>query len=123
MRFAVGARKLQAQDWAATIALLSQAKDWARADAAPRISYYLGVAQLQLAMAADNEAQMASAREQAPARCDAARRETDLLNLAEANVTAGGRTDPDRAMQILQAIPQYRQRATAFSRNARCPAQ
>lgn len=124
--FAVGARKLQAQDWANSDTLLQQAKDWARPDAAPRIAYYLGIAQLQLAIAADNEAQGASGRDAASVatRCDAARREADLITQAEANVTAGGRTDPDRAMQILQqAIPAYRQRATAFSRNARCPAQ
>jgi lipopolysaccharide biosynthesis regulator YciM len=122
--FAVGVTKLRAQDWPATASLLGQAKDWARADAAPRIQYYLGLSQLQLAVAADNEAQAAGAREQVPARCDAARREADLLNQAEANITAGGRTDPDRAQQFLtQAIPAYRQRATAFSRNARCPAQ
>jgi hypothetical protein len=124
--FAVGARKLQAQEWANSDSLLQQAKDWARPDAAPRIAYYLGIAQLQLAIAADNEAQGANGRDPASVatRCDAARRESALIDQAEANVTAGGRTDPDRAMQILQqAIPAYRQRATAFSRNARCPAQ
>jgi lipopolysaccharide biosynthesis regulator YciM len=122
--FAVGARKLQAQDWANSDSLLQRAKEWARPDAAPRIAYYLGIAQLQLAIAADNEAQAASGRDQVAQRCDAARREADLITQAEANVTSGGRTDPDRAMQILQqAIPAYRQRATAFSRNAHCPAQ
>ncbi len=123
--FAVGARRLQAQQWAASDTLLSQAKEWARGDAAPRIAYYLGVAQLQEAIAADNEAQAASGRDAASVatRCDAARREAGFIDQSEANVTAGGRTDPDRAMQILQqAIPAYRQRATAFARNARCPA-
>lgn len=124
--FAVGARKLQAQDWANSDTLLQQAKDWARPDAAPRIAYYLGIAQLQLAIAADNEAQGSNGRDPASVatRCEAARREAAFVDQSEANVTAGGRTDPDRAMQILQqAIPAYRQRATAFLRNARCPAQ
>jgi hypothetical protein len=77
-----------------------------------------------MAVAADNEAQVASTPAQASVRCDAVRREADLLAQAEANVTAGGRTDPETANQILtQAIPSYRQRAQTFSRQARCPAQ
>ncbi len=122
--FAVGARHLQAQDWTGAATLLGAAKDWARGDAAPRIAYYLGVSQFRLAVEADSVANAASARDQAPVRCDAARRESALIDQVEANVTAGGRTDPDRAMQILQqAVPAYRQRAAAFIRNARCPAQ
>ncbi len=40
------------------------------------------------------------------------------------NLLIGGYHNPDRAMQILQqAVPAYRQRAAAFIRNARCPAQ
>ncbi len=121
--FAAGIAKLRAQNWPAVDTLLSQAKAWARPDAAPRIAYYLGLAQLQEAVAADNEAQAASGRDQSAARCDAARREAAFIDQAEANITAGGRTDPDRAQTYLtQAIPAYRQRAAAFSRNARCPA-
>jgi len=115
--FAVGARRLQAQDYPAAADLLGRAKGWAAQNTRFRISYYLGVSQLQMAIAADNEAQAASTRPQAQARCDAARRETDLLTQVEANVTEGGRADPDRAQQILtQAVPAYRQRATAFQR-------
>jgi len=122
--FAAGIAKLRAQNWPAVDTLLGQAKAWARPDALPRISYYLGLAQLQLAVAADNEAQAANGRDQTAARCDAARREAAYIDQAEANITAGGRTDPDRAQQFLtQAVPAYRQRAAAFARNAHCPAQ
>lgn len=126
--FAIGARKLQAAansqtpavEYTAASEILGRAKEWATGAAAARISYYLGIAQLQLAIAADNEAQAASTPAQAQARCEAARREAELITQAEANVTAGGRTDPDRAMQILQqAVPAYRQRATAFQRACR----
>ena len=126
--FTVGARKYQAAansqtpavEYTAAAEILGRAKEWATGNAAGRIAYYLGIAQLQLAIAADNEAQAASTPAQAQARCEAARREAELITQAEANVTAGGRTDPDRAMQILQqAVPAYRQRATAFQRACR----
>lgn len=120
--FSVGARKLQPpqQDFAAGADILGRAKEWASQQNAPRIAYYLGEAQLQLAIAADNEAQAASTPAQAQARCDAARREADLVNQVEANITAGGRTNPDRAQSILtQAVPAFRQRATAFQRACR----
>jgi tetratricopeptide (TPR) repeat protein len=126
--FRAGAVRLQAQDYPGAAELLQRAKDWATGPAAariaPQIAYYLGLGQLQMAVAADNEAQGASDRSQVQARCDAVRRGADLLAQAEANVTAGGRTNPDQAQQILtQAIPAYRQRAQVFSRQARCPAQ
>jgi tetratricopeptide (TPR) repeat protein len=126
--FRAGAVRLQAQDYPGAAELLQRAKDWATGPAAariaPQIAYYLGLGQLQMAVAADNEAQGASDRSQVQARCDAVRRGADLLSQAEANVTAGGRTNPDQAQQILtQAIPAYRQRAQVFSRQARCPAQ
>lgn len=125
--FAVGARKLQAQDYAAAADLLGRAKDWATS--APvrtreQISFYLGVAQYQLAVAADSVATAANTRDQAQARCEAARREAGLINQAEENVTAGGRTNPDTAQQLLtQAIPAYRGRAQGYLRQARCPSQ
>lgn len=126
--YRAGAERLREQDLPGAVELLGRAKDWATGPAAariaPGIAYYLGRAQLQMAVAADNEAQAAADRSQTGARCDAVRREADLLAQAEANVTAGGRTDPETANQILtQAIPAYRQRAQAFSRQARCPAQ
>jgi len=124
--FNIGARKLQPPqpDYAAGADILGRAKEWASRQNAPRIAYYLGEAQLQLAIAADNEAQAASTPAQAQARCDAARREADLVNQVEANITAGGRTSPERAQSILtQAVPAFRQRATAFQRQARCPSQ
>jgi tetratricopeptide (TPR) repeat protein len=125
--FRSGAMKLRAQDYPGAVELLGHAKDWATGPAAqmvPQISYYQGLGQLQMAVAADNEAQAASDRSQASVRCDAVRRVADLLAQAEANITAGGRTNPDQANQILtQAIPAYRQRAQVFSRQARCPSQ
>jgi|GEM_PF-3943343 len=126
--FRAGAVKLQASDFAGAVELLQIAKDWATgpvaARMAPQITYYLGLGQYQLAVAADNEATAASARDQASVRCAAARREAALIDQVEANVTAGGRTAPDTAQQILtQAVPAYRQRAAAFIRTAHCPAQ
>ena len=126
--FRAGAMKLQAQDYPGAVELLQRAKDWATGPAAarlaPQIAYYLGLGQLQMAVAADNEAQAASTPAQAPARCDAVRRVADLLGQAEANITTGGRTNPEQAQQILvQAIPAYRSRAQVFQRQARCPAQ
>jgi tetratricopeptide (TPR) repeat protein len=126
--FRAGAVKLQAQDYPGAVELLQRAKEWATGPAvarlAPQIAYYLGLGQLQMAVAADNEAQTASTPAQAPARCDAVRRVAALLAQAEENITAGGRTNPEQANQILtQAIPAYRQRAQVFNRQARCPAQ
>ena len=125
--FRSGAMKLQAQDYPGAVELLGRAKEWATGPAArlvPQISYYQGLGQLQMAVAADNEAQAASDRSQTAARCDAVRRVADLLAQAEANITAGGRTNPEQANQILtQAVPAYRQRAQVFSRQARCQAQ
>lgn len=126
--FRAGAMRLQAQDYPGAVELLQRAKDWATGPAAarlaPQIAYYLGLGQLQMAVAADNEAQTASTPAQAPVRCDAVRRAAELLGQAEANVTIGGRTNPEQAQQILvQAIPAYRSRAQVFQRQARCPAQ
>jgi len=125
--FAVGARRLQGQDYPAAADLLQRAKDWAMlapARTREQIAFYLGIAQYQLAVAADSLATAANARDQAQARCEAARRELDLVNQAEANVTAGGRTNPDTAQQLLtQAIPAYRGRAQGYLRQARCPTQ
>jgi tetratricopeptide (TPR) repeat protein len=126
--FRAGAVKLQAQDYPGAVALLQRAKDWATGPAAARIAtpitYYLGVGQFYMAVAADGEAAAASTPAQVSARCDAVRREVDLLAQAETNVTAGGRTNPEQANQILtQGISGYRQRAQVFSRQARCPAQ
>jgi tetratricopeptide (TPR) repeat protein len=126
--FRAGAVKLQAQDYPGAVELLQRGKDWATgpsaARIAPQIAYYLGLGQLQMAVAADNEAQAASTPAQAAARCDAVRRGVTLLASAEENVTAGGRTNPEQANQILtQAIPAYRSRAQVFNRQARCPAQ
>jgi tetratricopeptide (TPR) repeat protein len=124
--FGIGAR-LRAEHPAEAADLLQRAKDWATT-APPRtreqIAFFLGIAQYQLAVAADSAAQAASGRDQTSARCDAARREAGLIDQVEANVTAGGRTAPETAQQILtQAVPAYRQRAVAFIRTARCPAQ
>jgi len=107
--------------------LYRSAKDWGTAASArtrEQIAFYLGVAQYQLAVAADGLATAASTRDQAQARCEAARREADLIDQSEANVTAGGRTNPDTAQQLLtQAIPAYRGRAQGYLRQARCPSQ
>jgi hypothetical protein len=125
--YGIGARRLNARDVTGAAEILGRAKDWATsAPARTRegIAFFLGAAQYQLAVAADSVATAASARDQAQARCEAAQRELDLVNQAEANVTAGGRTSPDTAQQLLtQAIPAYRGRAQAFLRQARCPSQ
>jgi len=120
----VGRLRLQPPDLAGAADLLGRAKDWWPGAVAPALSYYLGLSQLQLAAAADNEAVAASGRDQTQAKCDAARREGSLLDQAEANVTAGGRTNPDQANNFLtQVIPAYRGRVAAFLRQARCPTQ
>jgi tetratricopeptide (TPR) repeat protein len=126
--YRAGAMKLQAQDYPGAVELLGQAKDWgtgpSAARIAPGIAYYLGLGQYLLAGVADNEAQSASTPAQASVRCDAVRRVAALLAQSEVNVTAGGRTNPEQANQILTAgIPAYRLRAQTFSRQARCPAQ
>lgn len=132
--YAVGMRRLSGaaqaanpvQEFTAAAELLGRAKDWAVATGptAPRIAYYLGLAQLQLAIAADREAEAATGAAQAQAKCEAARRESGLIDQVEANVTAGGRANPEQANMILtQAVPAYRGRAQTFLRQARCPAQ
>jgi len=126
--FRAGAVKLQGQDYPGASEVLQRAKYWATGPAgarlAPQIAYYLGLAQYQMAVAADGEAQAASAPAQKDARCDAVRRDLALLAQANDNVTAGGRTNPETAQQLLtQAIPAYRSRALVFQRQARCPAQ
>ena len=126
--FRAGALKLQAQDLPGAVELLQLAKDWATGSSAariaPAIAYYLGLGQYQLVLAADSAAAAASTPAQAPARCEAAHRVSSLIDQVEANVTAGGRTNPDQAQQILtQAVPAYRQRAATFLRQAHCPAQ
>jgi tetratricopeptide (TPR) repeat protein len=126
--YRAGAEKLRAQDYPGAADLLQRAKDWATGPAAariqPGIAYYLGLAQYQMAVAADGEAQAASTPAQRDARCDAVRRDLALLAQSNDNVTAGGRTNPETAQQLLtQAIPAYRQRAQTFARQARCPAQ
>ena len=126
--FRAGAVKLQAQDYQGAIELLQRAKDWATgpqaARIAPSIAYYLGLGQYQLAVAADSTATQASTPAQAAVRCEAAHRVASLIDQVEANVTSGGRTNPEQANQILtQAVPAYRQRAAAFLRTAHCPAQ
>ncbi len=124
--FGIGAR-LRAEHPADAVVLLQRAKDWATnapARTREQIAFFLGIGQYQLAVAADTAAQAASGRDQTSARCEAARREAALIDQVEANVTAGGRTAPDTAQQILtQAVPAYRQRAAAFIRTAHCPAQ
>ena len=123
--FGVGARRYQARDADGAVEALTRAKTWGAT--APRrtqgqIAFFLGAAQFMLVQVADSVATASSARDQAQARCDAARRIADLINEVEANVTAGGSTSPEAAQQILtQAVPAYRQRAQAFSRQARCP--
>jgi len=125
--FGLGARKLQAHDLNGSVDVLQRAKDWSATGPArtrEQIAYYLGLGQYQLAVAADSAAQAANGRDQTTARCDAAHREVVLIDQVEANITAGGRTAPDTAQQILtQAVPAYRQRAAAFIRQAHCPAQ
>lgn len=124
--FGIGAR-LRADHPADAAVLLQRALDWATTAPArtrEQIAFFLGIAQYQMAVAVDSVANAANTPAQAPARCEAARREAALIDQVEANVTAGGRTAPDTAQQILtQAVPAYRQRAQAFIRQARCPAQ
>jgi tetratricopeptide (TPR) repeat protein len=124
--FGIGAR-LRADHPADAVVLLQRAKDWATTAPArtrEQIAFFLGIGQYQLAVVADSAATAASTPAQSAARCEAARREAALIDQVEANVTAGGRTAPETAQQILtQAVPAYRQRAAAFIRTAHCPAQ
>jgi len=123
--FGVGARRYQARDADGAVEALTRAKAWGVT--APRrtqgqIAFFLGAAQFMLVQTADSVANASSGRDQTQARCDAARRIAELINEVEVNITAGGSTSPDAAQQILtQAVPAYRQRAQAFSRQARCP--
>ncbi len=125
--FGCGARSLQPpQNYARAAELIGRAKDWGATGPARlrgQMSYYLGIAQYQLAVAADSAAMQASTPAQKDARCEAARREAGLIDQVEANVTAGGSTNPETAQMILtQAVPAYRQRAATFIRQAKCPA-
>ena len=125
--FGCGARRLQPPpDYAVAADLIGRAKAWGTSGP-PRLreqmAYYLGIAQYQMAVAADSAAMNASAASQRDARCEAARREAALIDSVEANITEGGRTNPETAQMILtQAVPAYRQRAATFIRQARCPA-
>jgi tetratricopeptide (TPR) repeat protein len=123
--FGVGARRLQPPpDYPGAAEILGRAQAWSPAGRQKeQISYYLGIAQYQMAVAADSAAMNAPRPSDRDARCEAARREAALIDSVEANVTEGGRTNPETAQMILtQAVPAYRQRASTFIRQARCPA-
>ncbi len=99
-------------------ARLQKAKDWIPESARQQYllsAYYLGVAQIQLAVAADRAAEEARS-------CDGVRTNMQLVDQVEQNIIAGAAQDRQQANTFLtQYIPSLRQRADAFLRNWRCP--
>jgi len=97
-------------NWTVAEQRLQRARDYAQGGTVVPAAFFLGLAQVQLAVRADSAAQVGR-------NCDAARRESQLWTNAEQNITTGGRQNPDAANQLLtQVIPAYKQRSDAMIR-------
>lgn len=110
-----GARSMRDSNWTQAAERLQVATDYAvgRAKATP--AFYLGSIQLQLAVAADTDAN-------ANRNCESVRRAQDMLTRAEQNIILGAAQDRGRANEFLSnVIPGFRQRAEAMARNFQCP--
>jgi tetratricopeptide (TPR) repeat protein len=105
-----GLQSVRDSNWTVAEQRLQRARDYAQGGTVVPAAFFLAVAQVQLAIRADNAAQ--SGRD-----CEAARRSQAYWNNAEQNMTTGGRQNPDVANQILtQVIPAYKQRAETMIR-------
>jgi tetratricopeptide (TPR) repeat protein/TolB-like protein len=110
----VGATAFQAQNFDRTITLLREARPWAQGRGLVQLSFILGFAEFQKAVALAQGAQASRA-------CDSLPTVSDLLTAAEANIIAGAPMDRDRANQLLsQYIPQMRESLTGLRRQLRC---
>jgi tetratricopeptide (TPR) repeat protein len=122
----VGAAALQRQKYPRADTLLTVAKEWAGPQTAPTAGFYLGVAQVQLGLAAVQQAQgmqEAARRNQAvrDSACALVRSGADYLNLAEPNLTANAAVNRDLANSLLTYLPQLRAAFPQLNRALRCP--
>jgi len=105
-----GLQAVRDSNWTVAEQRLQRARDYAQGGAVVPAAFFLGVAQVQLGIRADNAAQ--TGRD-----CEAARRSQTHWTNAEQSITTGGRQNPDVANQLLtQVIPAYKQRAEAMIR-------
>ena len=106
--FGVGARMLQASKADSAVLALSRAQTTVTAELRPRVSLFLGYAQLGRLAAMDQQAEQNRA-------CEPAMRLDSLLNQAAENLRAGAALDSARVAPILEGtIPQYRVRSAAM---------
>jgi len=97
-------------NWTVAEQRLQRARDYAQGGAVVPSAFFLGLAQVQLAVKADSAAQVGR-------NCDAARRESQLWASAEQNIIAGAAQNRDAANNLLsQVIPAYKQRSDAMIR-------
>ncbi len=101
--------------WARTDSILGIAQPWATARTLANIGYIRGLAELQLASLAAQDAQ-------ANRNCDAVRRAGDLVSQVETNIVVGVSINREQANQILsQYVPQLRTSLTGLQRQLHCP--
>ena len=108
--FGIGARALTAGRADTAMLALSRAQSGVAPELRPRVSLFLGHAQLQGVAALDQRAERNR-------DCDAASGLDSLLSVAATNLEAGLALDSARVAPILNStIPQYRQRSAALVR-------
>jgi len=106
--FGVGARMLNASKADTAVIALSRAQPIVATELRPRVSLFLGYAQLSLLAAVDQQAEQNRA-------CEPAMRLDSLLNRAADNLRAGIALDSARVTPILEGtVPQYRVRSAAM---------
>lgn len=107
-----GVRALQPPpDFALAAERLRAAKGYATGRTLVTVSWFLGIARIQLAVAADTDASTNR-------NCESARRAGEFITAAEQDILAGVAQDRERANQFLtQVIPAYKQRSEAMQRN------
>ncbi len=112
-----GGKALRDSMWARAAGLLDTARTWSepRSQIYITASFFEGIAQLQMAVQADQRAN--ATRND----CDDVRIELDLLGRSEQNIAAGAAQNRDQANNLLSnVIPAFRQRANAMSHNYKC---
>jgi len=113
-----GAKALHDSAWARAADDLDTARTWSVSGSDNYItaSFYEGIAQLQLAVQADQRANGSRGD------CADVQLEKDYLNRAQANIIAGAARNRDQANNLLSnVIPAFQQRADAFTHNYKCP--
>jgi hypothetical protein len=107
----IGLQALRDSNYAVAESLLVQGKEWSTGRARVTAAFGLGIAQIQLGVRIDRDAE-------ANRDCDLARRSTGLFTSAEQNIIEGVAINREQANQLLsQVIPAYKQRADAMTRN------